>query len=293
MASSVDQSLGRFPPVTQLHSVLLSTAPSIFATKAFADVRSGYPQGLRAGTALSANESGHFEITSGLTIIGNAATVAQQELDRIQELKNKVDDQVRILSNPNFTDYEYSRQRLELKYTLKDLDKAIKDAGFGDINLLDKSDVRGISLNLNSGQVSAIGFTPTESIGGHDRTFDYNPDELKFEIKDIRAAFKDFSQIEVAATPDTDLSTENDVYTHLSVNFQKAINDARDNLKSFKKDILQTAVEKLTITEETSADAVKDGSDARQIASRLAQQLASSSFAITATPVAKYFSLFT
>lgn len=293
MASSVDQSFGSFPPVTQLHSVLLSTAPSLFATKAFADVNSGYPQGLRAGRALGANESGHFELTSGLTLTGNAAFVAQKELERIQELKNKVDDQVRVLTNPNFSDYERSRQRLELHYTLKEIDQALQDAGFGNINLLDGSDARGLKLNLNSGQVSSIGFTPNEGVGGHDRTFDYNPDELKFQIKDIRAAFKDFSQIELAAAPGTDLSAENDVYTHLSVNFQKAITDAGDRLKDFNRQILQTALDKLTITEDVSADAIKDGSDARQTASRLAQQLANSSYNITATPVAKYFSLFT
>jgi hypothetical protein len=294
MASSIkDASSGGFPPVVNLSSALLSSSPSVLGAKSFAGPNTGYPIGLVLNAALNENDSGRFSLVSGYTVASNAAAVAANEVDHVQELLDSAKKRIAILDNDAYTDSEKDRQRLLLKFDIEDIGKAIKSAGVGDFNLLDASHSSGVKLNLETGEFKNIGTTRQENIDGHNRNFSYKENEISFQAQDLLSAFEDFQQLETLTYPNTESSQNSNGNLYTLNRFQNAVDQARSGLSDFRVKLTQSALEKITISDEPNEGAISNGVEARQLASRLAQQLSNESFNISANGAAKYFSLFT
>lgn len=294
VSSLGNSSVNRFPPSAGLADSIGSSGLSLLATKAFADPDAGYPQGLRLHAALNENDAGRFSLVSGITIAGTTTAVASQRLDRIQKLVDSIENRISILQNNTYTNAEYDRQRLLLKFDMEDIEREISGAEISGYNLLDGTDDSGVRLTLSTGEFSHISKTQVQNIAGVDRNYAYNSDTLTYQITDLKAAFDDFRSLELLTYPNTALSalsTDNSDFLALS-RFQTVIDNTRDNLGAFKKKLSQTISDMITVSGEPGPSAVNDGFDARQIAGRLGQQLSHESFNITANPALKYFSLF-
>lgn len=293
-SSNIDSSYRRFPPAAGLAEALGSSNLSHLATKAFADPDAGYPQGLRLNAALRENDSGRFTLVSGLTLAGSATAVADKELDRIQTLIDSIEQRISILQNNTYKNAEYDRQRLLLKFDMEDLDKKIRNAQIGDFNLLDATDAPGVSLRFSTGEFNNIRSTEVQNVVGTNRSFSYEEDTALFQTIDVRAAFEDFRNLELLTYNGTELaanSTDNADFLSLH-RFQTVVDNARENINAFKRKLNQVIAENITISTEPGPTTINDGFDARQVASRLGQQLSNDSFNITSNPSLKYFSLF-
>lgn len=289
MASSVnDVSSGR-----TLASALLAPSPSALATRAVSDPDSGVTGGLRLNAALNENDSGRFSLVSGLTLAGGSVTAAEQELQRLQDIKDSIDNRIAILGNDTYSSAEKDRQRLLLKFDLEDMDKAIGRAGVGGYNLLDATDATGVKLDLNSGEFSNTGTTRDENIAGHDRSFNYSSNEISYQKVDVRAALDELNSLQLLTYPDTEAASSSNGNLYNLSKFQATLDQASNGLTSLRKKLNQAALENVTVSTEPSQGDITSGYEATQMASRLAQQLHNDSFSITAAPVARYFSLFT
>lgn len=293
MASTVnDFSVNQYPPSASLPSVLLASHSSTLAARVFG-ADTGYPSGLALGAALKDNDSGHFNLVSGLTVAGSAASIAQAELERIQGKYNEIQLDVAALSKDDLTDSLRNYHRERIKDNIEDIRQSIQDAGVGEFNLLDAFNSRGVKLDVNTGALSNAGVTPRQSVGGHDNTFDYQSHEVAFQTVDLNAATDDLSQLESLTYPGTSDALNSNGTSYTLTRFQSVIDQSRSSLNQFRQKLTQTALENVTISGDPSQDTITDPAQARQIASRLAEQLSQESFNISASPSARYFSLFT
>jgi hypothetical protein len=289
MASSVSSFSGQFPPPQSLAHQLIAAQSSPLPTNLYAD-KTGYPQGLRVSAALNENDSGRFSLASGLTLGASAAKIAEREVERIQDLLNSVVERTGTIASDTIDEIERTRQREILKDELREIDRAIKDAQLGDFNLLSASQARGVALNIGSGSFGNVPSTPRVTVSGEDRTFRFDPNEISFETVDLDAALQDLRELEVLTAPGGDGGIPN--VTSTISRFQNTLNQSRDALSNFRNAVAQAAVDNLTISGDT-ANEISSSDEARQLASRLAQQLSQESLTISANPAAKYFSLFT
>jgi hypothetical protein len=287
-------SIGRssYASTSQLSKVLGSNSSSVLAAKASTDADAGYPSGLRLNAALDDNDSGRFTLASGLTIAGNAASVASSTTDQIQSLLNSVQGYVSTLSSTAYSDDEKNRNRVLLKESVDKIRDLIKDARVGSVNLLDSSQSSGIKLNITSGALSNVGTLQQQTVGGTDKNYAYQSDELNFKTIDLSKAADDLQQLEVGHFPGTAANVSGNTGNDTIVRFQGLLNQSRDNLKAYQGKLQETAKNNLTISSDPGSTTVKDGFEARQLASRLAHDLNNQSFNITANPALKYFSLF-
>ncbi len=293
MASTVNQSaFTRFPPATGLSSVLLSNNSSPLASRLF-EPDTGYPKGLTAGVALKDNDSGRFNLVTGITVARATTAVAENQLERIQSLVSDVRKQAVKLEDPTLNEDQRKYEREVLRVTLQRIDREIRDARYGEFNLLDASENRGLNLNLSSGAVTNISNQPRPAAAGRDTSFDFSADDVRFEKVDLRTAFDELSQLEGLTPFGGDSLGDGGGSLDVVARFQEQVDQARTSLNSYQQTLKQTALQHITITNDTDPNAVTSGEEARQLASRLAQQLSQESFNITANPTARYFSLFT
>lgn len=272
------------PPIIGLGSALGATNLSVLATNAFASPNSGYPSGFSLGVAASNNASGHFSLVSGLTVAGSAVSIAQQQISDIQDIVSGLQSRFDALANTRYSADQQTAQREQLNNDLQSIASKIQGAAVGNFNLLDASQSSGVRINLQSGELSNIGTTPSQAISGVDKNFSYNSQSLTFQTIDLTSAFASLS-----------VTGTNSVVSISG--FQNALNQASDNLNNFKNQLTQTAIQATgDVTANTDANAVtttiSSGTAAQQIASRLAQQLYNDSVNISTNPTFKYFSLF-
>lgn len=294
VSSGIDLSRRSFPPSTGLSEALGSTGLSVLASQVFSSPNSGYPSGLRLNAALDENNAGRFTLVSGVTLAGSTSATALKQLDRVQDILDRIEQRIAMFHNGTYTDAEIDRQRLLMTFDIEDLDKEIQAAGIDDYNLLDATDAAGVRLRISTGEFSNIQTTAIENIAGVDQNFAYDSDVLFYQTTDIRSAFEEFRNLELLTFTGTELATtsaDNADLLTLS-RFQSVIDNARENLTSFKRKITQLVNEQITVSTEPGNVTINDGFDARQAASRLAQQFSNDSYNITANPALKYFSLF-
>ncbi len=287
-------STGSFPPETSLAAVLNAASPSVLATNAFADPDAGYPKGLRLAAAADDNTSGRFSLVSGLTLAGNAVSAATSAIAHIREALEDINRNAAILRDESATDDEKAVSRLEIENQIDGLEQLIDDAGAAGINLLDTTGSDGIAIDLNSGALSVLGATPRQNVTGRDTRFDYSPNRLAFQNIDLKAALDDLKGLKLETYPGTEANLGTRESFSTITRFQSTLGQAENSLKSFKSSLNSTTLERVTVslTENNPDPAIHGREDARQIASRLAQQLHNDSYNVAAGPVARFFSLF-
>lgn len=292
MDTIAEGSFKRYPPATGLDTALGGTQLNLLATKTFADPDSGFAAGLVLHANLPEADSGRFTLVSGSMTSFSAASLAAEKVETIQGLLGNVQERLSHLVSPNFTEIEKDRQRLLLRFDLEDISKAIDSADYEGFNLLDATQSRGIKLTLSTGELEKLGTTANENIVGTDQTFYYDEDSLSYQTLDLREAFSTLNELQVLTYPDAPAADSSHGNFYSVQRFQAVVDQARDGLSAFKKKLTQMAVDSLTISTEPGVETVRDGFEARQIASRIAQQLANDHSTITANPALRYFSLF-
>jgi hypothetical protein len=288
---SVTAPLATYPPRATLPLALNSSNLSVLATNAFADPNSGYLEGLRLASAISDNNSGRFNLVSGLTVAGGAVSNALATLEGLRETAQEIQRNAVILDDLTISEVTREDARVQLEFNLKKLQEQIAEANIGGFNLLDATHSDGIALNLKSGALTNLGKTPNLDGSGIDQRFAFNPDSISFQTQDLTAAFDDLNNLLVTTFPNSTNPSSPSALGTVS-RFQTTLEQAATNLNGLKKTLNQAAVERLTVSFDGPEAGSEDSASARQIASRLAQQLSSSSFNITANPTSRFFSLF-
>ncbi len=281
-----------FPPRVTLASALNASNPSVLAAKAFADPDTGYPTGLRLAGALSDNQSGHFSLASGLTLAGNAAGQALNALKDFQASLSQLYNTAARLRDSTISQDTRESERVKLGLQLEDLKEILREADLDEFNLLDATHSDGVKLDVKTGAFRNLGKTPEPNGAGSDQRFAYSPNSVSFRTTDIAQAIDDLGSLALETYPDTaeNLSTGNSIDT--VARFKNTLDQAAASLKTFQKSLAQTASDGLTVAFSSDASGGMNGSDARQIASRLAQALHNDSFNLSASVSSRFFSLF-
>lgn len=260
---------------------------SVLAAKVVSDAGEGF----RLNAALDDNESGRFSLVSGLTVAGNASTVAESELKDIKELTQQVENRLGLLSSNDLNNDEKNAQRFLLKADLDDIEERIRAATVGEYNLLDGSGSKGITLDVNSGAFRNTGTIPKESIGGVDRNLSYDAGKITYQTTDLTAPLDDLRSLQIKTFPGTAESEEPGNPVSTVARFKATLKEASENLKEFRRKLKQAAIDHITINTEQGARSF-NAEDARASAARIAHRFSSESFNITANPALKFFSLF-
>jgi hypothetical protein len=285
--------LATYPPRATLPLALNSSNLSVLATHAFADPNSGYLEGLRLASAISDNNSGRFNLVSGLTVAGGAVSNALAALQDIQETTREIQVNAAVLDDLAASEFVREDARAQLEINLKELREQIAEADIGGFNLLDRTRSDGIALDLKSGALTNLGKTPNLDGSGIDQRFAFSPDRISFQTSDLVAAFDDLNGLLVSTFPNATNPSSGPSALGTVSRFQTTLEQVGTALNGLKKNLNQAAVERLTVSFDGPEAGSEDAASARQIASRLAQQLSSSSFNITANPAIRFFSLFT
>jgi hypothetical protein len=284
--------LSSFPPRATLPLALNSSNLSVLATQAFADPNSGYIQGLRLAAALDDNNSGRFNLVSGLTVAGGSVSNALATLRDLRETTLELQKNAAQLDDLANSEAVRNDARVKLEFNLRKLREQIAEANTGGFNLLDATNSDGISLDLKSGALNNLGKTPDQDGSGFDRRFAFSPDQISFQTTDLVAAFDELNSLLVSTFPNGTNPSGVSALGTVS-RFQSTLEQAGTSLNGLKKSLNQAAIDRLTVSFDGAEAGSEDSASARQIASRLATQLSNSSFNITANPAIRFFSLFT